>query len=436
MARPPLALGTTDRSTSAATTASGSPAAASATSTASPAASPLGHVQDRRPAALQDELRSAPGSARRCSSPTPGSARRPTSGWARSASARADSTADTYASCLRNQVLPQLGELRLSECDTAHLDAFFSRLERARKVVEQPDGTTVEKPQLAANTRRMIRAIVGGVMQQAVLHQAVAANPVRDLERIESPKGHKKAPPRGLTAEERRRLLAYVDTDKTAVRADMPDLIRFALGSGLRIGEICAGLRPRLTNDRCSVPVLCRVLPRDLRSRFHLRVGTESEITARRDPGHCAASHRPANVLWSTRQAIDVSSPLIIRTHQAVGRHAARRSLSVLGGARPEMLVGEQELLGWHALVCGVELYGLSRTRPVFKDRVNRRSGHLPTPSFPVAPRSARPPRHWTACAARPADAATRRHPSPSADCLGPIVAGAESASSPDDAEL
>ena len=29
---------------------------------------------------------------------------------------RADSTADTYASCLRNQVLPQLGELRLDEC--------------------------------------------------------------------------------------------------------------------------------------------------------------------------------------------------------------------------------------------------------------------------------------------------------------------------------
>ena len=73
-----------------------------------------------------------------------------------------------------------------------------------------------------------------------MLHQAVTANPIRDLERIESSKGHKKAPPRGLTAEERRRLLAYVDSDKTAVRADMPDLIRFALGSRLRIGEICA----------------------------------------------------------------------------------------------------------------------------------------------------------------------------------------------------
>src|SRR6185437_13867149 len=43
---------------------------------------------------------------------------------------RADLTADTYASCLKNQVLPQLGDLRLVECDVAHLDAFFSRLER------------------------------------------------------------------------------------------------------------------------------------------------------------------------------------------------------------------------------------------------------------------------------------------------------------------
>jgi integrase len=43
-----------------------------------------------------------------------------------------------------------------------------------------------------------------------------------------------------LTVEERRRLLEFVDIDKTAQRADLPDLIRFALGSGLRIGELCA----------------------------------------------------------------------------------------------------------------------------------------------------------------------------------------------------
>jgi hypothetical protein len=147
---------------------------------------------------------------------------------------RADSTADTYEHCLRKQVLPQLGELRLHGCDVAQIDAFFARLERARRPVEHPDGTTTQKPAYAANTRRQIRAIVSGVLQQAVLHKAISTNPVRELERIESPKGHRTAPPRGLTPEERRRLLAHVDTDKAAIRADLPDLIRFALGSGLR----------------------------------------------------------------------------------------------------------------------------------------------------------------------------------------------------------
>jgi hypothetical protein len=151
---------------------------------------------------------------------------------------RADSTADTYDHCLRKQVLPQLAELRLYECDVAQLDAFFTRLERSRRPVEHADGTTSERPMYAANTRRQVRAIVSGVLQQAVLHKAIPTNPVRELERIESPKGHRTAPPRGLTPEERRRLLAFVDSDKAAIRADLPDLIRFALGSGLRIGAV------------------------------------------------------------------------------------------------------------------------------------------------------------------------------------------------------
>jgi len=153
---------------------------------------------------------------------------------------RADSTADTYANCLKKQVLPKLGELRLVECTVARLDIFFADLEQARKTVKHRDGTVEEKPAHAANTRRMIRAIVSGVMQQAVLNQVIATNPVRELERIETPRGHKTTPPRGLTVEERRRLLEFTDTDQIAVRADMPDLIRFALGSGLRVGEICA----------------------------------------------------------------------------------------------------------------------------------------------------------------------------------------------------
>jgi len=153
---------------------------------------------------------------------------------------REDSTADTYRHWLDKLVLPQLGDLRIHECDVARFDLFFSELERARRTVKQPDGPAREEPHYAANTRRTIRAIATGVMQQAVLHQAIASNPVRELERIESPKGHRKAPPRGLTADERRELLAFIDADDAAKRADLPDLIRFAIGSGLRIGELCA----------------------------------------------------------------------------------------------------------------------------------------------------------------------------------------------------
>ncbi len=153
---------------------------------------------------------------------------------------RADSTYDLYTHWLNKLVLPQLGELRLVECDVANIDAFFSRLERARLSVVQDDGSIAEKPHYAAATRRTVRSVVSGVLQQAVLHQAIATNPVRNLERIESTKGHQAPSPRGLTPEERRRLFTYVDTDPVSVAADLPDLIRFAIGTGLRIGELCA----------------------------------------------------------------------------------------------------------------------------------------------------------------------------------------------------
>jgi hypothetical protein len=139
---------------------------------------------------------------------------------------REDSTLDIYEHRLKKVILPELGELLLAECDVAQIDAFFSRLERKRRTIVHDDGTTSEKPHYAASTRRGVRALVSGVLQQAVLYKAIGSNPVRDLERIESPKGHRPAEPRGLTAEERRRLLVYVDTDKVSIAADLPDLIR------------------------------------------------------------------------------------------------------------------------------------------------------------------------------------------------------------------
>jgi hypothetical protein len=39
---------------------------------------------------------------------------------------REDSTTDVYSYWLEKLVLPQLGELRLGECDVAQMDAFFA----------------------------------------------------------------------------------------------------------------------------------------------------------------------------------------------------------------------------------------------------------------------------------------------------------------------
>jgi hypothetical protein len=95
---------------------------------------------------------------------------------AKIAERREDSTADTYRHWVDKVVLPQLGELRLHQCDVARLDGFFRELERARVEVERPDGSTTQKPRYAANTRRTIRTIVSGVLQQAVLQKAIASN--------------------------------------------------------------------------------------------------------------------------------------------------------------------------------------------------------------------------------------------------------------------
>lgn len=150
---------------------------------------------------------------------------------------REDSTHALYVFHLESTILPALGALRLRECTVARLDAFLEALE----------------PRYAANTRRKLRSIVSGVLQVAVLQEAISSNPVRELDRIEQPKGQRKARPRALTLDERRGLLDWLDgssddpavlrKQKVARSADLPDLVRFFLGTGLRIGEALATRR-------------------------------------------------------------------------------------------------------------------------------------------------------------------------------------------------
>lgn len=212
---------------------------------------------------------------------------------AKIAERREDSTTETYRFWVEKLVLPRLGELRLHECDVAYLDWFFNQLAREQATKVSSDGEVEETPRFSANSRRTIRSIVSGVLQQAVLHGAIQSNPVKELDPIESPKGHKTGPPRGLTAEERQRLLDLVDSDKLARRADLPDLIRFAIGSGLRIGELCAvrwmdinleGLPVTSADDIRMVPVVA------VRQNVYPVKGKGLACTTARPPARCGSS--------------------------------------------------------------------------------------------------------------------------------------------------
>jgi integrase len=134
---------------------------------------------------------------------------------------RATGTIDNYRSMLKNHVMPALGELRLYEVTVPRLDRFFP---------------AVQAKSSAAHARTA-RAVVGGILRYAVRQGAIPANPIRDVEPIE---GSSEKVARALTLRERIAWLEQLEADPKAVRMDLPDLTRFMLATGVRIGEALA----------------------------------------------------------------------------------------------------------------------------------------------------------------------------------------------------
>ncbi len=150
--------------------------------------------------------------------------------------ARSPTTVDQYRGHLDRNVLPALGALRLREVTVPRLDAYLAALRRTK-------GTA---------TAKTCRAVVSGVLGLAVRHGALNGNPVRDVGRIEGGRG--KAP-RALTVAERAGWLAKLEADPAAVRKDLPDLTRFMLATGVRIGEALAVFWPDVDLAAGSVAV-------------------------------------------------------------------------------------------------------------------------------------------------------------------------------------
>jgi len=137
---------------------------------------------------------------------------------------RPGSTYDRYRGRLRNKINPAFGSLRLRECKTSRCDAFLRELEK----------------RLAPNTVRTYRTVLSDVFAFAIRFDALTVNPVDGAGRIEG--GNTRATKRALTPAERVDLLSRIDADERARERDLPDVMRYMMGTGVRIGEVL-GLR-------------------------------------------------------------------------------------------------------------------------------------------------------------------------------------------------
>lgn len=132
--------------------------------------------------------------------------------------ARSPSTLDQYRDTVRRNVRPGLGGLRLGELSTPRVDRFLQGILSSKGYA----------------TAKICRTVLSGACGWLVRQGGLLMNPVREVTPLEA--GVTKRA-RALDAEEVAGWLAVVDGSEVAHRWDLPDMVRFMLGTGLRIGE-------------------------------------------------------------------------------------------------------------------------------------------------------------------------------------------------------
>jgi integrase len=115
------------------------------------------------------------------------------------------------------------------------------------------------------------------MMQLAVRFGAITVNPVREVDRIEH---NAKKLPRALRADEVQLLRQQLGTDERAIRADLPDLASFMLGTGVRIGEALAVESSQVDLEASTVDVTHTIVR--VKGEGLLRKTTKSEAGQRK----------------------------------------------------------------------------------------------------------------------------------------------------------
>lgn len=134
---------------------------------------------------------------------------------------KSPSTMQAYRDRLDRQILPALGSVKIRELSVGLVDRHLAAV----------------KAQSGPALAKMTRSVLSGMCGLAARHDALKANPCRDVAPI-STKPTKA--PRALTIDEVRAVRTWLAEDKRANGRDLPDLVAFMAGTGLRIGEACA----------------------------------------------------------------------------------------------------------------------------------------------------------------------------------------------------
>lgn len=156
---------------------------------------------------------------------------------------RSPTTRDLYVNVSERLILPALGQLRLGEITTPLLDNFV--------------GTVLADK--GPSTAKLCRTVLSGVCGWLVRQGGLASNPVRDLTPIEA--GDDARVARAMSEGQVRAWLRALDRHKYAQRHDLPELARFMLATGLRIGEAVGVTWADLDLDTRTVQVSRTIVP-------------------------------------------------------------------------------------------------------------------------------------------------------------------------------
>lgn len=161
--------------------------------------------------------------------------------WFAELEGKSPSTMQAYRDRLDRQILPALGAVRVRELTVGLVDRHLA-------AVKKTNGPSVAK---------MTKSVLSGVCRLATRHDALPSNPCRDVATI-STKPRKQ--PTSLSVDDVKKIRAWFSADKKATDRDLPDLVAFMLGTGLRIGEACAVCWPDVDLEDRTVAVRGTVL--------------------------------------------------------------------------------------------------------------------------------------------------------------------------------